>query len=230
MKELTSKLNFSHSSWRSTNCTHTCENKVCIPCQNAIFNLKQNRFPILFSYDDTFQTTVEVQKVQAVVKRRLFLSPEQEDKRVKHTNLKYSSPNTLKKKIDHQKEKISALKSQNLKYNRILESIQNEAHAEVNVTEDGFRELVLSMFHSGMNKSSVVKEKMQKIMLECLHETVKSDAVPKDEMINKINDTVEYLFENMTNLFHDLSNNKRLIRYSPTAMNMFIAMYTSSSG
>ena len=86
------------------------------------------------------------------------------------------------------------------------------------------------MFHSGMNKSSVVKEKMQKIMLECLHETVKSDAVPKDEMINKINDTVEYLFENMTNLFHDLSNNKRLIRYSPTAMNMFIAMYTSSSG
>ena len=178
MKELTSKLNFSHSSWRSINCIHTCENKVCISCQNTISNLKQERFPILFSYDDPSKTLVEDQKIPAVVTKRSFLSPEQEHKRVKHTNLKYSSPTTLKKKIHHQKEKISALKSQNLKYNRILESIQNEAHAEVNVTEDGFRELVLSMFHSGMNKSSVVKEKMQKNLLECLHETVKSDAVP----------------------------------------------------
>ena len=140
MKELTSKLNFSHSSWRSTNCTHTCENKVCIPCQNVISNLKQDRFPILFSYDDTSKTLVVDQNLQAVVKKRLFLSPEQENKRVKHTNLKYSSPNTLKKKIDHQKEKISALKSQNHIYSRMLESIQNEAHDEVNVTENGFRE------------------------------------------------------------------------------------------
>ena len=67
-------------------------------------------------------------------------------------------------------------------------------------------------------------------MLERLLETLKSDAVQKDEMMKKIFDTIEYLFKNMTNLFHDLSNNKRLIRYSPTAMNMFIAMYTSSSG
>ena len=69
---------------------------------------------------------------------------------------------------------------------------------------------------------------MEKILYECL-----TDLTPNAEancIHSKSKELASFLYENMTNLFHDLNNNKHLIRYSQKAMQMYIGLYTSSSG
>ena len=116
---------------------------------------------------------------------------------------------------------MTRLHVENGKPNKMISILKEEKPVE-QVLNDNLRNALMSMFTEGHQSKSFAREKMEKFLYECL-----TDLTPNAEancIHSKSKELASFLYENMPNLFHDLNNNKHLIRYSQKAMQMYISL------
>ena len=159
----------------------------------------------------------------------MFLSPERELKRIQCTPVSHASPDTLRKKVRNSRKTIQTLHKENLKLQRIVSSMSTEQQETVNVDED-FRRLIQSMFQDGHKLESNQKTRMKNIIIDCLNDNLQKGEIPQDQIQSSVDEVVNFMFENMTNLFHELNQNKKQVRFSSSAMKLYIGLYTNSYG
>ena len=181
--------------------------------QTKISNFKQmNNFCVFCNKNNWKETKKKIKRVTE--------DKEAKRRRIEFTNLKLASPGTLKEKIVCKNVTIKELRKQ-----LGLESLRriNECSCSELGGEGGkFSSIVKQVFKSSITKEVPIKNLFKDTMLDCINNSNIPTEVTDEQILSTVNETIDFAFQNIRNVFDCIVGKKRQVRYSEAVMSMFV--------
>ena len=149
-------------------------------------------------------------------------------RRIEFTNLINASPETLKEKIVGKNVTIKELRKQlGLES---LRRIHECSFSELGGEGGKFSSIVKQVFKSSITKEVPIKNLFKDTMLDCIKNSNISTEVTDEQILSTVNETIDFAFLNIRNVFDCIVGKKRQVRYSEAIMSMFVSVFAQNSG